>query len=96
MRFKDFPEDDPDSNYPAPTAEQQTLMKVAEATLERLKFWLERLTVPQQRAIVGKLVGAVYRQERAAGDEQTESIETKVPEHESEGQALTEAAQSDD
>ena len=38
MRFKDFPEDDPDSNYPAPTAEQQTLMKVAEATLERLKF----------------------------------------------------------
>ncbi len=44
-------------------------MKVAEATLERLKFWLERLTVPQQRAIIVKLVGAVYRQERPAGDE---------------------------
>ena len=68
MRFKDFPEDDPDS-YPAPTAEQQTLMKVAEATVERLKFWLERLTVPQRRAIIAKLVGAVYRQERGAGDE---------------------------
>ena len=69
MWFKDFPEDDPDSNYAAPTAEQQALMKVAEATLERLKFWLERLTVPQQRAIIGKLVGAVYREERPAGDE---------------------------
>ncbi len=68
MRFKDLPEDDPDSNYPAPTAEQQALMKVAEATVERLKFWLERLTVPQQRAIVGKLVGAVYRQEQQSED----------------------------
>ncbi len=92
MWFKDFPEDDPDSNYPAPTAEQQTPMKVAEAVLERLKFSLQCLTVPQQRAIIGKLVGAVYRHERPAGDE----IETKVPEHESEGQALTEAFQTDD
>ncbi|HEY6449665.1 MAG TPA: hypothetical protein VIX60_03185 [Candidatus Cybelea sp.] len=96
MWFKDFPEDDPDSNYPAPTAEQHKLMKVAEAILERLKFSLECLTVPQQREIIGKLVGAVYRQERPAGDEQTESTEIKVPAHESEGQALTEASQTDD
>ncbi len=70
MRFKELPGGRSNSNYPAPTAEQQKLMKVAEATLERLKFWLEGLTVPQQRAIIGKLVGAVYRRERAAGDEQ--------------------------
>ncbi len=94
MRFKDFPEHDPDSNYPAPTAEQQTLMKVAEANLERLKFWLARLTVPQQRAIIGKLVGAVYRQERPAGDEHT--VEVEYSAHESEGQALTEASETDD
>ncbi len=70
MRFKGFPEDDPDSNYPAPTAEQQAIMKAAEATLERLKFWLGALTVPQQREIIGKLVGVVYRQEQPANDEQ--------------------------
>ena len=41
-------------------------MKVAEATLDRLKFWFEHLTVPQQRAITGKLVGAVYRRSSRA------------------------------
>jgi hypothetical protein len=60
-----LPEHDPDSNYPEPTASQLLYAEQARRELEQLKSTLERLTVPQQRAITGTiatdLVGGVFR-----------------------------------
>ena len=94
MWFKDFPKHDPDSNYAEPSVEQIAFADEAEADLERLKASLSRLTVPQQRAIIAELSGSVYKNEAPAGDEHM--IKNEYPAHESEAQALTEAAQTDD
>jgi hypothetical protein len=63
----DFPEDDPDSNYPAPTPRQLLYAEQARRELAHLKETLQRLTVPQQRAIItamrDELVGGVFRRE---------------------------------
>jgi hypothetical protein len=53
--FKDFPDHDPDSNYPEPSAKQLVYADQAKTELAALKRTLERLTVPQQRAIISKL-----------------------------------------
>lgn len=55
MWFKDFPDHDPDSNYPEPSAKQLVYADQAKTELAALKRTLERLTVPQQRAIISKL-----------------------------------------
>jgi hypothetical protein len=85
--FFDFPEHDPDSNYPEPSAKQLLYADQAQQELARLKEALERLTVPQQRAILAEVTGRVFKHESAA-------IEPKFPAHESEAQALTEASQT--
>jgi len=85
--FLDFPDRDPDSNYPEPSPKQLLYADQARQELARLKGTLERLTVPQQRAILGRLTGRVFKHESAA-------IEPKFPAHESEAQALTEASQT--
>jgi hypothetical protein len=60
----DFPEHDPVSNYPAPTPRQLLYAEQARRDLAHLKKTLERLTVPQQRQILGEirneLVGGVF------------------------------------
>jgi hypothetical protein len=65
MWYLDVPEHDPNSNYPEPSAKQLLYAEEARAALTRLKRTLERLTVPQQRAILNAigdtLVGGVYR-----------------------------------
>ena len=94
MWFKDFPEDDPDTNYAAPSASQVTRETEARRCLESLKEALKHLTVPQQRAIIAELSGNLYKNELPAGDEHL--IKNQYPAHESEGQALTEASQTDD
>ncbi len=94
MWFKDFPEHDPNSNYPAPSAKQVLYEAEAHRYLKGLKRALSHLTVPQQRAIFAELSGRVFKNEAAAGNEH--SIKNEYPAHESEGQALTEAAQTDD
>ena len=94
MWFRDFPEDDPDTNYPAPSASQVIQESEARRNLESLKAALKHLTVPQQRAIIAQLSGSVYKNEPLAGDEHL--IKNQYPAHESEGQALTEASQTDD
>jgi hypothetical protein len=45
--FLDFPEADPDSDYPAPTPRQLLYAEHARRELATLKKTLERLTVPQ-------------------------------------------------
>ena len=87
MWFLDSPEDDPDSNYPEPSAKQLLYADQARQELARLQETLEGLTVPQQRAILGELAGRVFKHESA-------TIEPKFPAHESEAQALTEASQT--
>ncbi len=94
MWFRDFPEHDPDSNYQEPSPKQLIYADQAKTALRALKATLERLTVPQQRVIIAELSGSVYRDERPAGDAEASTIQGKVPEHESEGQALTEASQT--
>ncbi|MGA7094764.1 MAG: hypothetical protein WBX23_12100 [Candidatus Cybelea sp.] len=65
MWHLDFPDRDPDSNYSEPTANQLLYAEQAHLKLEALKSTLERLTIPQQRAILGtiknELVGGVFR-----------------------------------
>jgi hypothetical protein len=65
--FLDFPARDPDSNYAEPSARQILYAKQAVRQLEQLKATLEKLTVPQQRAIIKsintELVGGVFRHE---------------------------------
>jgi hypothetical protein len=67
MWFLDFPEHDPDSNYPEPSARQLLYAEQARRELNRLKSTLEKLTVPRQRAIVrtikNELVGGVFRRQ---------------------------------
>lgn len=92
MWSKDFPEQDPDSNYPEPTATQLLHEQEARRHLASLTNELEQLTVPQQRAIIGELSGSVFKKEKVAGDERL----VAYPAHESEGQALTEASQTDE
>ncbi|MGA8576031.1 MAG: hypothetical protein WB609_10190 [Candidatus Cybelea sp.] len=95
MWWKDFPEHDPDSNYPEPTAKQRLYAEKARQELDRLKTTLEKLTVPQQRAIFRQLSGTVFRQASSVGAERAGPIEATLPAHESEAQALTEASQID-
>jgi hypothetical protein len=65
MWYFDVPQYDPDSNYPEPSAKQFLCAEEAREELAQLKETLEKLTVPQQRAILNKirdtLVGGVYR-----------------------------------
>lgn len=65
MWLLDLPEHDPDSNYSEPSAKQLPYAEQARRELAHLKRTLQRLTVPQQRAILGtiksELVGGVYR-----------------------------------
>lgn len=67
MWFLDFPDFDPDSNYPEPTPRQILYGEQARRELAHLKATLERLTIPQQReitrAIEGELIGGVFRRE---------------------------------
>ena len=64
--FKDFPEHDPDSNYPAPSAKQVLYEEEAQRYLNALKEALRHLTVPQTAC---NLRGAerARLQERGAG-----------------------------
>lgn len=67
MSFLDFPQDDPESNYSGPSAKQLIYAEKAERHLKALRAALQRLTVPQQRAVIGKirneLVGGVFRKD---------------------------------
>lgn len=67
MWFLDFPEHDVDTNHPEPSARQILYAEQALRQLEQLKATLEKLTVPQQRAIIRtiaeELVGGVFRRE---------------------------------
>lgn len=72
MWFKDFPAYDPDSNYPEPSAKQLIWADQARTELRRLQGTLERLTVPQQRALIAEITGSVFRFERPRGDAETE------------------------
>ena len=63
MWYLDAPEHDPDENYPEPSAKQLLYAEQARRELLRLKSTLERLTVPQQRSIIGELSGGVFRHE---------------------------------
>jgi hypothetical protein len=65
MWYLDFPEYDPDENYAEPGPKQLLYAEQARRELERLKSTLERLTVPQQRVILGELSGSVFRREPA-------------------------------
>lgn len=71
MWFLDFPQADPDSNYPIPSPRQLLYAEQARRELAHLKKTLERLTVPQQREILGtmgnELVGGVFRKESLRG-----------------------------
>ncbi len=112
MWHLDFPEHDPDSNHPKPSAKQRLYAEQAGREVDRLKRTLEKMTVPQQRSILGKirdqLVGGVFRHEpltidpaapnvtRIADASGQSHIKAEFPEHESEGQALTEASQTDE
>jgi hypothetical protein len=55
MWLLDFPEHDPDSNYPEPLAKQLLYAEEARRELANLKGTLHRLTVPQQRAILSQI-----------------------------------------
>jgi hypothetical protein len=63
----DFPEQDPDSNYLEPSRKQLIYADQARSELRQLKSTLEKVTVPQERAILvtiaNELVGGVYRRE---------------------------------
>jgi hypothetical protein len=63
--YLDSPEHDPDSNHRDPTAKQIIYADQARSKVCELKALLERVTVPQQREIIGKvrdeLVGGVFR-----------------------------------
>jgi hypothetical protein len=61
MWWKDFPEFDPGSNYPDPSQKQLAYADQAKTELRKLKTTLEKLTVPQQRAIIARLSRSVYR-----------------------------------
>jgi len=65
MWYLDVPQHDPDSNYPEPSAKHFLCADQARQHLAQLKATLERLTVPQQRAILDEirdtLIGGVYR-----------------------------------
>ncbi|HVR45193.1 MAG TPA: hypothetical protein VMT95_00925 [Candidatus Binatia bacterium] len=65
MWYLDVPQQDPDSNYPAPSMEQLMDATCARDHLQELKLTLQRLTVPQQRTILNEirdeLVGGLYR-----------------------------------
>jgi len=52
-----------DVSAPAPTARQILCAEQARLQLAALKRTLERLTVPQQREIIGQITGKVYRRE---------------------------------
>lgn len=66
MWHLDVPQYDPDSNYPEPSAKQILYAEEAREELAQLKGTLEKLTIPQQRAILNEirdtLVGGVYRE----------------------------------
>ena len=96
MWHLDFPDQDPDSNYPKPSRRHLLAADQAKRDLEQLRRSLEKLTVPQQRAIIAELSGSVFKAVAPAGDAEASAIQAKVPEHESEGQALTEASQTDE
>lgn len=65
MWLTDFPEHDPDSKHPDPTARQILCEERAKRQLARLKATLEKLTVPQPRALIGtiadSLIGSTFR-----------------------------------
>jgi hypothetical protein len=65
MWYLDVPRHDPDSNYPEPSAKQILYADQARGEVAQLKATLEKLTVPQQRAILNEIrdtvVGGVYR-----------------------------------
>ena len=63
MWSKDFPEHDPDSNYPAPSAKQVLYEAEAQRYLKGLKRALAHCTVPQQRAIIAELSGGIFKNE---------------------------------
>jgi len=63
MWYRDAPEHDSDENYPEPSAKQLLYAERARRELQRLRSTLERLTVPQQRPIIGELSGGVFRRE---------------------------------
>lgn len=67
MWFLDFPEHDPDANYPEPSLKQLIYRGQAQTELRRLKSTLQRLTVPQQRAIICEIAGSVYKCMRPTG-----------------------------
>lgn len=69
MWFLDFPEHDPDSNYRGPSARQVIYADQARSELRRVKSTLEKLTVPQQRAIIREFPRGVFKRVRPAGDE---------------------------
>ena len=75
MWFKVFPEHDPDSNYPAPSASQVLYEAEAQRYLKALKEALMHLTVRQQRAIFAQLSGRVYKNEAPAGDQRIVEVE---------------------
>ncbi len=75
MWFKDFPEHDPDSNYPAPSASQVLHEAESRRHLKGLKAALEHYTVPQQRAILAELSGGVFKNEAPTGDQHTVEVE---------------------
>ncbi|MGA8574304.1 MAG: hypothetical protein WB609_01295 [Candidatus Cybelea sp.] len=67
MWFLDLPGDDPDSNYREPSAKQISYAEHAGRDVDRLKATLEKLTVPQQRAIISKLPSGVFKRVGPAG-----------------------------
>jgi hypothetical protein len=72
----DYGEHDPDSNYPEPSAKQLVYAYQACSELKRLKSTLEKLTVPQQRAILGTIAnesaGGVFRRQPLKAASQSE------------------------
>lgn len=92
MWSKDLPESDPDSKYPEPTATQLIHEQEARRHFASLTNELEQLTVPQQRAIINELSGSVYKTKKPGGGERL----IAYPAHESGGEALTEASQTDE
>jgi hypothetical protein len=67
--FLDFPEAEPDSDYPAPTARQILYAEQPRWELAQLKKTMERLTVPQRREISGALSRGVFKIVPPARDE---------------------------
>jgi hypothetical protein len=58
-----------DTEMLAPSQRQQVLAEQAQGELAALKRTLEKLTVAQQREIIGQLAGTVYRHHVPAGYE---------------------------